>query len=99
MKIKKIHLLVFAVIVLTIFFTNSMMRLTDANKECNENPFIYGAKLMNEKETPILCSCSSFQGEFTFWYDEKGMYENNPLIRIEEAKDDFNYSDVKFVKP
>ena len=99
MKIKKLYLLVFVVIVLIIFFLYVMMRLIDANKECNENPFVYGAKLMNERETPILCSCNSFDGEVKFWYDEEGMYADNPLIQIEEVKNYFNYSDIKFTKP
>ncbi len=98
MKIKKLYLLIFVVIILMLFFAYTMMRLIKSNKECNENPFIYGAKLMNEKETPILCSCNSFDGEINFWYDEKGMYANNPLIQIEGRKDNFNYSDIKFVK-
>ncbi len=96
MKIKKLYLLIFAVIVLVIIFAYVMIRLIVANKECSDNPFIYGAKFMSEKETSILCSCNSFDGNVRFWYDEKGMYINNPLIQI---KDDFNYSDIKFTKP
>ncbi len=98
MKIKKIYLLTFVVIILGIFFVYTMMRLINSNKECNENPFIYGAKLMNEKEIPILCSCNSFQEGIAFWYDEKGMYASNPLIKIEEREDDFDYSSIQMDK-
>ncbi len=98
MKVKKIYLLIFVIIVLMIFFGYTMMRLINANKECNENPFTYGARLMNQKETPILCACNSFDGEISFWYDEKGMYADNPLIKIEEREDSFDYSKIEMEK-
>ena len=56
-----------------------MLKLIDENKACIENPFTYSASQINVlgSDSKALCSCSG--GTDSFYFDEDGMYKENPI--------------------
>ncbi len=81
-----IYLIIFVVVVIFLFIF-ALTKLIVANSQCVQNPFTYAASriiLTSESldlETeipPPLCSCSV--GQSIFYFDQEGIYKENPLL-------------------
>lgn len=94
---KILYLLVGAVIIIVLLFGSIMFKLIKQNSECVNNPFIYGAKMTEEKGMPILCTCNSLNPDYTgFSYDKDGIRIQNIYSTDYYNTSLLNLSDIKF---
>lgn len=80
-KIKLKYIMYFTVILLFLF-TGVMIKIIQDNSKCNNNPFQYGARIMQDKNNlTLLCSCDVLEGSNVqrFYFDSQGTYKKNPL--------------------
>ncbi len=85
MKNKNNYLPVIAIVLSLIFLTLGFAigNFTAKDKECTTNPLIYSVNKLNAmNDDSFTCSCTSNTHD-KFWFDEKGIYTENPLFSWE----------------
>lgn len=81
-EIKTLLIVIIITFIIAILFTAVLISLIDKNSECYRNPFVYAANTIIDQEGNniyALCSCSV--NENNFYFDNKGIYKDNPLLK------------------
>lgn len=87
MKQKTLFIIAIATIILFIAFAFVMMKLIKENSQCISNPFTYAAnRIVDNKGEVIYSVCSCNVKEVTFYFDNKEIYPNNPLVNNSERR-------------
>lgn len=61
---KILYLLIGAVIIIVLLFGLAMFKLISENNQCVNNPFTYGARVIEEQGMPVICRCDSLDPDY-----------------------------------
>lgn len=79
-RIKITAIFLVFLMVMGIILATLIMGIIRKNKECLENPFVFGARNSQEKGIELICSCSSpnTPGFQDFYFDNESIYLVKP---------------------
>lgn len=82
MNNRTIYIIAAITFIIILAFAVVMVLLIKKNSECVGNPFTYAAQTVKDKEGELinpLCSCQV--GNDNFWFNNDGLYRENPLLK------------------
>jgi len=78
----KTQVILLGVIIITVLFSFTMIKIIKDNSQCTANPFTYGAEQLVKEEMPSFCSCTPDDTSkfIPFYFDEEDIYLDHPLL-------------------